>query len=56
MNLEQRLERLEAAVEELQELLRMAGLGGVPTPRLEDFHAATVAKVKQAKERGGLRA
>jgi hypothetical protein len=56
MTVEQRLDRLEVAVAQLQELLREAGLGGVPTPVLEDFHAATVAKVKQAKERGGLRA
>ena len=55
MTLEERVEYLEAAVEELLKMAPYASLG-YSAPSLEDFHATTVAKVKEAKERGGLKA
>lgn len=50
--LEERVEALELAIREIREAITDA----IPSPSLEDLHAATEAKVKLARERGGLRA
>lgn len=51
MTQEERLERLEWRMANVEQVLR----GELPVT-LEEQHAATVAKVKAAKERGGLKA
>ena len=55
------MKTLEERVADCEQMLEvLAGLltnrGELDVPGLEDLHAATVVKVKQAKERGGLSA
>jgi len=52
LSLEARIERLEATV---GELLQVVGVTGTATS-MEEHHARTVERVKLAKERGGLSA